>query len=191
MTHIGNRAGTRIRVLCPLACALALLFCASACGAASTVSGGSPGPAPSTGAAVSRRTPAPALTQWLRLLVRGDYRAACQDMFLPLGSIPTPVPVAANACSSKSSRVRAELALLHANFAIDGITPHTSITVATAHVTGTSATVRGTDIHISRTTLTSLMVAHSTRVQRGQVGISFTLSRARGIWYVTGMNMGL
>ncbi len=191
MTQIGNRAGTRIYVLCQLACALTVLFCASACGAASTASGGSPSPAPSTGAAVSRRTPTAALAQWLQLVVRGDYGAACQDMVPPLGSIPTPTPVPADACSSKSSRVLSGLAHLHGNFAIDGITPRTSITVATAHVAGTSATVRGTDIHVSRTTLTSLMVAHSTGVQPGQFSISFTLSHARGAWYVTGVNMSI
>ena len=191
MTQIQNRARTRsrIRVLCPLACALAILFCASACDAAPPASGGSPSPAPS--AAVSRRTPAAALTQWMLLVVHGDYPAACKDMIPPPGSIRMPIPVPADACSSKSSPVLSGLADMHRNFVIDGITPHTSITVATAHVTGTSATVRGTDIHISGTTLTSLMIAHGTGVKPGQFNISFKLLHVRGAWYVTGMNMSL
>jgi hypothetical protein len=197
VTEIQNRASTlsRIGVLCPLACAVAILLCASACGAASTASGGSASPAPSTGTAVSRSTPATALKQWLDLVVRGDYGAACKDMDPPRGSIPSPpVPVPANLCSSKPSSspsVIPELIGLHRNFAIDGITPHTSITVATAHVKGTITTVNGTDIHVSRTTLTSLMIAHGTGVKPGQFNISFTLWRASGAWYVTGINLSV
>ena len=35
------------------------------------------------------------------------------------------------------------------------------------------------------------MIAHGKGVKPGQFSISFTLSRARGAWYVTGMNMSI
>lgn len=184
MTEVQNRAGTLSRIGVPCLLALAILFCASACGAAS-----------STGAAASRRTPASALTQWLELVVRGDYGAACKDMDPPRHSIPPPpYPIPANLCSSKPSSLTSmipELTGLHHNFAIDGITPHTSITVATTHAKGALTTVSGSDIHISRTTLTSLMTAHGTGVKPGQFNISFTLWRASGEWYVTGINQSV
>ena len=191
MTQIGNRAGIRVGVLCSLASSLVILFCVTACGAVSTASGRSSRPALSVGTAVSRRSPAAALTQWLQQVVRGNYRAACQDMVPPLGSIPTPVRIPGDICSSSSSRVLSELAHLHGNFTIDGITPRSSIRIVTTHIKATTATVRGTDISISGTTLTSRMVAHSTGVKPGEFNISFMLSRVRGSWYVTGMNLAL
>jgi len=106
-------------------------------------------------------------------------------------STAAPAPYSAAACASTSSGSASTLTHLHDNFTVDGITPRSSITVATAHVTGTSATVSGTDIHVSGTTLTSLIVAHSTGVKPGQFSISFKLSRIRGAWYVTDMNMNI
>ncbi len=191
--HTASRS--RIRAIGPLAGALAILFCASACagGAPSTASSGSSSPAtPGTAAAVNRSTPDAVLTHWLRQVVRADYGRACQDMGRAAGGAAgtaAPAPYSATACASRSFGPASVLAHLHGNFTVDGITPRSSITVATAHVTGTSATVSGTDIHVSGTTLTSLMIAHSTGVKPGQFSISFTLSRIRGAWYVTDMNM--
>jgi hypothetical protein len=192
VTRFQNRAGTRSRVhvRCLLACALAILCCASACDTGSAASGRSSNPAAGTGA-VSRRTPATALEQWLKLVVRGDYHAACQDSVPPPGSIHTPVPVPANACSSKSSRELSVLTILHGNFSIDGITPRTPITVASTPARGAKAAVPGTDIHVSGTTLTALMVAHSTGLRPGELDLSFTLLRARGAWYVVGFNINV
>lgn len=187
MTEIQRRAGTLsgIGAPCLLTCALAILFCASACGAAS-----------STGTAASRRTPASALTQWLEQVARGDFAAACRDMDPPRHSTPPPpYPIPAKLCSSKpsssSTSMIPEITSLHQNFAHDGITPHTSITVAPTHPKGALTTVSGTDIHVSHTTLTALMTAHGKGVKRGQFNISFTLWRAEGQWYVTGVNLSL
>ncbi len=195
MTQTQNHTGTRsrIRALRPLAGALATLFCASACasGATSTASSGSSRPTPSTAAAVNRSTPGAVLTHWLQQVVRGDYGRACQDMGGASSSTAAPAPYSAAACASTSSGSASTLTHLHGNFTVDGITPRSPITVATAHVRGTSATVSGTDIHVSGTTLTSLIVAHSTGVKPGQFSISFKLSRISGAWYVTGMNMGI
>ena len=73
----------------------------------------------------------------------------------------------------------------------DGITPSSAIKVVSAPSAGTSQTVSGTEIQVSGTTLTDLMVAHSTGVKPGQLSISFTLSRLGGGWYVTDMNMNV
>jgi hypothetical protein len=80
---------------------------------------------------------------------------------------------------------------LHTNFVTDGIRSGTPISVAAAHVAGTNATVNGSDIRVSGTTLESLMVAHSTGVKPGQLTIAFELSRIDGAWYVTNMNMNV
>jgi hypothetical protein len=116
-------------------------------------------------------------------VVHGSYGAACQDMGAAL--------ISKNARVCMSSAGLNTLTHMHQNFTIDGLTPRSSITVTAARVKGTTATVDGTDIHVSGTTLTSLMVAHSTGVKPGQFSISFLLSRIRGGWYVTNMNMSL
>lgn len=156
------------------AAALAVLLCASAC-ASGTASG--------TGAAVSRSTPGAALTDWLRQVVRGDYRAACQDTATATASAPT----SAKGCASWSRIMHA----LHGNFTVDRITPQSPITIVAAHVRGTSATISGTGIRVSGTTLTSLMLKHSTGVNPSQFSISFPLKRIRGAWYVAGLNMNI
>ncbi len=80
---------------------------------------------------------------------------------------------------------------LHGNFVTDGIRPSTPISVASARIKGTNATVSGGDIHVSGTTMDSLMAAHSTGFKPGQLTIAFDLSRIDGAWYVTGMNMNV
>jgi hypothetical protein len=182
--HTGARS--HIRALRPLASAVAILFCACACASGAI----------STGAVVNRSTPGAVLTHYLHQIARGDYGAACQDMAGPLPGRPAPAPASATDCTSKSSVLLSTDHLrgfnaLHRSFTGMGITPQSSITVAAAHVTGRKATVDGTDIHVLGTTLTSLMVAHSTGVQPGQFSISFELSRISGAWYVTGMDMSL
>jgi hypothetical protein len=90
-----------------------------------------------------------------------------------------------------SAAGKATFDALHGNFVTDGITPGTPVSVPAAQVTGTTATVNGTDIHLSGTTLASLMAAHSTGVKPGQLAIQFRLSRLSGCWYVTGMTMNV
>jgi hypothetical protein len=192
--HTGARS--RIRALRPLASALATLFCACACASgAISPAGGSSSPAPSTGVAVNRSTPGAVLTHWLHQMVRGDYGAACQDMAVPLPGRPAPTPYSATFCASKSFADDAAFTGLHDTFTTVGITPRSSITVATAQVTGTNATVDGTDIHVLGTTLTSLIAAHSTGLQPGKFSITFGLWHISGAWYVTeivpiGFDMG-
>ncbi|MGF7233941.1 MAG: hypothetical protein ACQSGP_03130 [Frankia sp.] len=88
-----------------------------------------------------------------------------------------------------SAKATTTFTALHSNFVTDGIRPNTPISVAAPHVTGTSATVSGSDVHVAGTTLDSLIVAHSTGVKQGQLATAFTLSRIDGAWYVTDMNM--
>jgi hypothetical protein len=174
-----QRTRPRIRVLSPLACALAILLGASACGAAA-----------SAGAA-SRSTPAGTLTQWLQLVARGDYHAACEDMVPPPGTIKLPVTLPPNPCTSQSSPVLQGLESYHANFVADGIKASPQISVSAPHANGASVTIPGTDIHISGATLTSLVAAHSTGLSQGQLSVSFTLDLARGVWYVIGTNLNV
>jgi hypothetical protein len=129
-----------------------------------------------------------AVTRWLQQVVRGDYSTACQDMGGASSSTAAPAPYSATACASTGPV--STLTHLHDNFTVDGITSRSSITAPTAHVTGTSATVDGTEIYVSGKTLTALIVAHSTGVKPGQFSISFDLTRISGAWYITNMNMG-
>jgi hypothetical protein len=176
VTQTQDRNGKRPRSHAPraFAAALAILLCASAC-ANGTASG--------TGAAVSRSTPGAALTDWLRQVVRGDYRAACHDT----ATTPASAPTSARGCASWSRLMHS----LHENFTVDRITPQSPITIVAAHVRGTSATISGTRIRVSGTTLTSLMIKHSTGVNPSQFSISFPLSRVRGAWYVAGLKMNI
>jgi len=194
--YAGRRPRIRpARPLAPLA-ALAAACCVSACGAGttSTASGapansGAPAssatPAAQAAAAVSRSTPGAVLTDWLRQVAVGNRSAACKDMREPGLSAQR----SAAACISAAGATT--FTALHGNFVIDGIRSSTPISVAAAHVTGTNATVSGSDIHVSATTLDSLMAAHSTGVKPGQITLAFDLSRIDGAWYVTGMNMNV
>jgi hypothetical protein len=216
--HAASRSGIRAvrpaagsRAIRGAAGVFAILSCATACaGGASTAASGqssspspaaslsqppsaapatSVSPAPGTGATVDRSTAGAALTDWMRQVVRGDYAAACQDMGDTTSTSAQPVPYSAVTCSSSSAKTT--LAALHGNFTTDGITPSSDIKVVSAPSTGTSETVSGTEIQVSGTTLTDLMVAHSTGVKPGQLSISFVLSRLSGAWYVTDMNMNV
>jgi hypothetical protein len=90
-----------------------------------------------------------------------------------------------------SAAGKASFNALHGNFVIDGIKPSTAISIPAAHVTGTNATIAGRNIHLSGTTLRSIMAAHSTGIKPGQFTVVFTLSRIDGAWYVTNMNMNV
>jgi hypothetical protein len=125
----------------------------------------------------------------MQQVVRGDYPAACLDMAGGTSSSASPTPYSTTTCTSKSAGAATTLTHLHDNFTIDGITPQSSITVANTQTGGTTATIDGKDVQVSGTTLTGLMIAHSTGVKPGQFTISFTLSRFSGAWYVTNLNM--
>ena len=188
------------RSLAPTAGLLALVACASACasGSGSAAAAGSTasgiaqtaGASPSTvsasasSAEAGQSDPGAAMTRWLQQVVRGDYAAVCADMGVAASASPGPTPFSATTCAST-------LAHLHDNFTTDGLTPQTLITIGTVGASGGNATIDGTDIHVSGTTLTSLIVAHSTGVQPGQLSLSFKLSRIGTTWYVTDMNMNI
>jgi hypothetical protein len=181
MMNLNPAQHSRARHVRAVAGALAILCGTTGCarGAASASSGGPPGmPRPATVSA-GRGTPGTAFTHWMGDVVRGDFAAACRDMGSP------------SACTSRSPKALAAFRALHGNFTADGIAPRAAITVAHVHVTGTRATIDGTNIHIAGTTLTSLMVKHSTGLKRGQLSISFELSRSHNAWYVTSMNLNV
>lgn len=195
--HAGRRLGSRaVRPLISLAAALAAACCASACGAASTASStpASSSPPSSSGApsgqaggaaAAGRSTPGAVLADWIHQVAAGDRSAACQDMRQPGLSAQR------SAATCMSAKGTATLAGLHSNFVTDGIKPTTPVSVTGAHVTGPSATISGSDVHVSGTTLDLLMVAHSTGVKPGQLTIAFDLAHIDGAWYVTDMNMNV
>ena len=99
-------------------------------------------------------------------------------------SMPTPTSIPTSACVST-------LTELHQNFATDGLTKNSTFTIDPVKASGDSATISGTNVHVAGSTLTALMIAHSTGVQSGQFDISFVVSRISGAWYVTNMNMNL
>lgn len=88
-----------------------------------------------------------------------------------------------------SAKAKPVFTAQHRAFVTDGIKRSTPVSVAAAHVTGTTATVSAKDIHVSATTLYSLMMAHSTGVKPGQFTVTFQLAQIHGTWYVSGMNM--
>ena len=201
MPQIQVYAGRRPRIhparpLMPLAVALAAACCVSACGGgtASTAAGtrassgtpaGSGEPTGQVAVAVGRSTPGAAVTDWIRQVAIGDRKAACKDMREPGLSAQR------SAAACMSARGAATFTALHGNFAIDGIRSSTPISVTAAHVAGTNATVSGSHVRVSATTLDLLIAAHSTGVKPGQVTVSFELSRIDGAWYVTGLNMNV
>ena len=202
--YAGRRPGRPARSLAPLIAAAAVGCCVSACGSgtATTASGtpassrqpASPGTASGSGApagqnggqaAVRPATPGAALAYWIHQVADGNRRAACQDT--------TEQGLSAQRFMAlcMSGAAAAEFNGLHKNFVADGIGPSTPITVAATHVNGTLATVSGSHVQVSGTTLDSLMAAHSTGVKPGQLDISFDFSRVGGAWYVTSWNMNV
>jgi hypothetical protein len=184
----------RIHLARPMAAALVAACCVSGCGITSTASTASiaPGTPASSGApagqaatSTGQSTPGAALTDWIRQVAAGDRSAACQDMRASGMSAKKAMAT----CMSAAGQ--ATFTSLHGNFVIDGIKSSTPIKITNAHVSGTNATVDGSAIQVSGTTLNSLMTKHSTGIKPGQLDISFQLSRVDGAWYVTGMNMNV
>jgi hypothetical protein len=192
-SHIRIRAR---RPLVPLAGALAAACCVAGCasGAGSTAStaatAASPTSSPAASPADIHGTPGAVLADWLHQIVVGDYKSACADMAdTSKKAVPTPGPSAATACAA--SKAVGTLSALHGNFTADGLKPATPISVPSAHVTGTTATVDGTKVHVSGTTLSSVMIAHSTGVTSKSFSISFDLAKIDGGWYVTDLGMNI
>ena len=153
-----------------------------ACSSKATVSASAS--SSSTTAATTGATPAAALIHQLQQIVDGDYAAVCQQMESVAAAMPTPTSIPTSACITT-------LTALHQNFATDGLTTKSTFTVDPVKATGDSATISGTNIHVDGSTLTALMVAHSTGVQSGQLDISFQESLISGAWYVTNMNLNV
>jgi hypothetical protein len=185
-----------------LSAALAAACCVSACSGetASTASGttvstgttvsSGASPASASGSATGTAanglsTPGAALVNWIHQVAAGNRSAYCQD------TREQGLTAQQSSAACMSATGKATFNDLHGNFAIDGIKPSTPISVSAAHVTGTNATVAGRDIHLSGTTLKSIMAAHSTGLKPGQLTIQFQLSRVDGAWYVTGVNMNV
>ena len=183
------------RIVPPLAAALAPALLVGACSstASSTSVSTSTSPTTSTTPAATssasstsagQATPAAALTQQLRQIMNGDYTAICQEDSMIAAAMPTPTSIPTSACVST-------LTELHQNFATDGLTKNSTFTIDPVKASGDSATISGTNVHVAGSTLTALVIAHSTGVQSGQFDISFVVSRISGAWYVTNMNMNL
>lgn len=176
----------------PLAAVLAAAYCVSACGTASAPaaataiygahgSASTPASSAQPTAAGGRGTPGAALANWIHEVAVGNRQAACDDMAAPGRSS------AMTACMSSAGA--GTFTALHGNFVTDGIKSGTPISVTGAHVTGTSATVSGGDVCVGSKMLDTLMAEHSTGIKQGQLGLSFSLSRVDGAWYVTNMNL--
>jgi hypothetical protein len=194
----------------PVAVVLAAASCVCACGAASTAT--TPSTATSTPASPStpanpstpaspstpanpstpasqgqsataaiRSTPGAALANWIHQVAAGDRSAACDDMAAPEQSSAL--------ATCMSSGGTATFTAFHSNFVVDGIRPSTPIRVTGSHVTGSNATINGSDVWVSGTTMDTLVAEHSTGIKAGQVSLSFVLSRVDGAWYVINMNM--
>ena len=210
------RSGRLARSLAPLIAAVAVGCCASACSGGTTATAssspsspagaGSSAPAvasqPASTAAVAsasgtpaaqdqgtaaagHSTPGAALADWMHQVAAGNRSAACHDMREPGYSAEK----GQSLCMS--SAAAASFNGMHTNFVTDGIKPSTPISVTGAQVNGTQATISGNQVHLSGTTLDSLMVAHSTGVKPGQFDMSFKLSKVDGAWYVGDVNMNM
>jgi len=203
LIHLWNRAAefSRIRASHPLvrlAGALAAGCCVAACasGAASTAAitattsatAADQTSSPAASTADLHGSPRTVLADWLHQIVVGDYKAACADMADTSEKAATG-PRAAAACAA--SKAVTTLSALHSNFTVDGLKAATPISVTSAQVTGAQATVSGTEVNASGTTLSSLMIAHGTGVTAKSFAISFKLSKLDGGWYVTDLNMDI
>jgi len=159
----------------PVAVLLATAWCVSACGTATTASTSSsapssPGTPASQGqsaAAAGNSTPGAALTNWMHAVAVGDRSGACKDMAAQSSQMTTCMSAAGTNTFTS----------LHGNFATDGIKSSTPIQVTGGHVTGTTATISGSQVRVSGTMLDTLMTAHSTGIKPGQLRLSFDLSR--------------
>jgi hypothetical protein len=201
LIHPWNRVSefSRLRAsrpLVPSAGALVAACCVAACasGAASTATTATTTAAgqtssPAAGSADVHGTPGAVLADWLHQIVVGDYKTACADM-ADTSKKATPGPSAAAACATAKTAT-ATLTALHGNFTADGLKPATPISVTSAQVTGTKATVNGTEVRASGKTLKSLMLAHSTGVTSKSFSISFDLAKIDGGWYVTDLGMNI
>jgi hypothetical protein len=109
----------------------------------------------------------------------GNRSGACKDMAAQSSEMTT--------CMSSAGT--ATFASLHSNFVTDGIKSSTPIQVTGSHVTGTTATISGSDVCVSNTMLNTLIADHSTGIKSGQLRLSFDLSRVDDAWYVTNFNM--
>jgi hypothetical protein len=183
------------RIARPLAAVLAPALLVGACSSAASSTSGSAATSSTTSttpaatssassASADQATPAAALIEQLQQIVNGDYSAVCQQMGKIAAAMPTPTSIPSSTCIST-------LTDLHENFATDGLTKNSTFTVDPVKATGDNATISGTNVHVAGSTLTALMIAHSTGVQSGQFDISFQVQRISGAWYVTNMNMNL
>jgi hypothetical protein len=187
VSHVcGNaRQHSRLRAAGLLAGALATVVGTSACSSAAS------GLSPRTGTGVDRSTPSASLTYWLRQVAAGNYTAACEDMTEPLKGSAAPLPNTAKVCTSKSNPSSAGASVLHANFTTDGIRPGNSFKIGAVHFAGKIAGVKATDIHVAGSTLTSIMLKHSTGLKPGQLKLSFLLTRYHRAWYVAGVDLSI
>jgi hypothetical protein len=202
LIHPWNRAAefSRIRASQPLvwlAGALAAGCCVAACtsGAASTAATTATSSAtaadqassPAASTADRHGSPRTVLADWLHQIVVADYKAACADMADTSEKAATG-PGATAACTAKAVTT---LSSLHENFTVDGLKAATPISVTSAQVTGAKATVSGTQVRAKGSTLSSLIIAHSTGVTSKSFALSFKLSKVDGGWYVTNLDMNI
>jgi hypothetical protein len=189
VSHVSGQARRHscLRAAGLLAGALAIVAGASACSGGSSPAAS--GLSRQAGTGAGRGTPSGSLAYWLGQVVAGNDTAACEDMAEPLKGSAAPRPNTANACASKSNPSSAGVSALHTNFAADGIRPGNSFRIGAVHIAGKIAGVKATDIHVAGSTLTSVMLKHSTGVKPGQLKLSFLLMRFHRAWYVTGVNL--
>lgn len=191
--HAGRRPVARLAR--PLTClAVILAACSASACSTGTIPAASSAKSPGVSVQSSRQaqpdagvhsSPGAVVADWVHQVASGNLIASCRDEMDPaqlagrLGALCT------------SSLGRKAFTAYHGNFLIDGIRPGTPVTVTAAHITGSKATVSGSDVRVgvAGASLQSLMTAHSRGIKPGQLAIVFEVSRIDGAWYSTGMNI--
>ena len=170
-----------------------LLAGVAACGS-TTTAGSAVATATSTAPATSTTTAAPDKAQgaktpeaevvaWVTDVLEAHYTKAC------LRSMAPPGMDIATAC--KNPEAIHTLTSLHDAWAKPGITlpPKSTVQVTGVTTNGDTATVHDTTITVGGHTLNSLMLIGATG-DVGGFGMSMSLQKQNGQWYIGDMNMG-
>jgi hypothetical protein len=129
-------------------------------------------------------TPAAVVADWIHQVAGGNLAAACRDELDP-GQLAGRL-----GAQCKSAEVKKYFSFYHSNFASRGVKPSTPVSVTATHVTGSHASISGSDIRIGRTSLDAL-IADAPGLKPGELIWTFELSRINGAWYVPGSELSV
>jgi hypothetical protein len=174
MARIQVKAGRRVgaHAARPLTFVAVIAAACSACGG-----GGGRG-----AVVAAHSTPAAIVSDWIHQVASGNFEGYCQ-------AEADPAERAGRDGVCKSDQAKKALDAYHGNFVIDGIKPRSPIRVTAARVTGSNATVSGSDVRVGTGSLDSLVTAHSTGIKPGQLTWTFKLKRINGAWYVRAVDI--